>query len=69
MRADTLYHWSSTQLFSFIQQAAHKAENLHEKLVKEHEQQTIQLLKVTEEHDRLQEANTGLQAKVQQLMQ
>ncbi len=49
MQADTLHHWSSTQLFSFIQQATHKAESLHEDLSKEHKHQMKKLHMVTEE--------------------
>lgn len=67
MQANTLHQWSLAQLFSFIQQAAHKAESFHEDLAKEHEQQQMQFLAVMEERDRLREANTGLQAQVNQL--
>jgi len=49
-------------LFGFIQQAAQRAEKLHDDLIREHEQQKRQLEEVTEERDHLKQANSDLQA-------
>lgn len=67
MQADTLQHWSSTQLFGFIQQASQRAERIHDVLVCEHEQQERQLHEVIEKRDQLRQVNNDLQVQVEQV--